>query len=204
MIKRPCTRNWRTQLRSTTPILMKIGSLVDFELKITYPGLFSPFGPVLGVILGSEGQKWEKVEIIGGTFRHQKTTVEKSLERMKGAKLSKKFAAFEISKKFWVSAALGRFFIFQLFSIFIFLPGIGPPNFFCDGNRSYCPQNIKNPPYGKSLKLRNWSFCQKRDFSVFLIFSKMLSKFAKNFDSIKFLGQFPTFYLFWPYLYLKI
>lgn len=77
-----------------------MGSLVDFELKITYPGLFSTFGPVLGVILGSEGQKWEKVEIFAGTFRHQKLTVEKSLENIKGAKLSKKFAAFRILKKF--------------------------------------------------------------------------------------------------------
>ena len=88
------------QLRSTTQILMKIGSLVDFEPKITYPGLFWPFGPILEVILGSKGQKWGKMEIFAGTFRHQKMTVEKSLESIKGAKLSKKFAAFKILKKF--------------------------------------------------------------------------------------------------------
>ena len=56
------------QLQSTTLILMKIGSLVDFELKITYPGLFSPFRPVLGVISGSEGQKWGKSGNICGYF----------------------------------------------------------------------------------------------------------------------------------------
>ena len=44
--------------------------------------------------------------------------------------------------------------------------------------------------------LRNQQFCQKWDFSVFLIFSETLSYFPKNFDSIKFLGQFPIFYLF--------
>ena len=66
-IKRAGTRNRRKKLRPTTPILMKIGSLVDFDLKITYQGLFLPFGPVLGVILGSEGQKWGKS---GNLCRH--------------------------------------------------------------------------------------------------------------------------------------
>ena len=56
------------QLRSTTPILMKIGSLVDFELKITSPIFFSPFGPVLGVILGSESQKVGKSGNLCGHF----------------------------------------------------------------------------------------------------------------------------------------
>ena len=94
-------------------------------------------------------------------------------------------------------------FHFSVFSGFHFSVRELPPNFFSGANRTKCTQNIKNPPYGKSLKLRNWPFCPKRDFSVFLIFSENLSKFSKNFDSIKFLGQFPTFYLFWPSLYLK-
>ena len=94
-------------------------------------------------------------------------------------------------------------FHFSVFSGFHFSVRELPPNFFGGTNRTHCTQNIKNPPYGKSLKLRNWPFCPKRDFSVFLIFSETLSKFSKNFDSIKFLGQFPTFYLFWPSLYLK-
>ena len=36
-----------------------------------------------------------------------------------------------------------------------------------------------------------------KPFPVFLIFSKKLSGFSRNFNSIKFLGQFPTFDLFW-------
>ena len=57
-------------------------------------------------------------------------TVEKSLESIKGAKLAKKFADFGILKKFWEGAALRRFFIFQFFQVFFFLPWNSPQIFF--------------------------------------------------------------------------
>ena len=67
-LKRAGTRKREKKLRLTSPILMKIGSLVDFDLNITYPKFFSPIGPGLGVILGSEGQKSGKSGNLRGHF----------------------------------------------------------------------------------------------------------------------------------------
>ena len=100
-------------------------------------------------------------------------------------------------------ARYGDFSFFSFFHLFFLFQQIAP-RFFCGANRTHCPQNIKNPPYGKSLNPRKGPFCQKLDFSVFLIFSENLSKFSKNSNSIKFLGQFPPFAFLWPSLYLKI
>ena len=91
-----------------------------------FPGIFFPEKQKSGTFFPENPGN---VRFFKDTFRHQKTTVEKSLERIKGAKLSKKFAGFGIFKKFWEGAALRRIFIFQFFSLFIFLLTNGPPIF---------------------------------------------------------------------------
>ena len=133
-IKRPCRRKWETlivgQLRSTTPILMKMGSLVDFDLKITYPGLFSTFGPVLGVILGSEGQKWEKSGNLCGHFSAPKIDRGKKFREHQRCEIVQKICWCWNFEEILRGAALRRIFIFQFFQVFIFLPRKSPPNFF--------------------------------------------------------------------------
>ena len=87
-------RKWQIlivgQLRSTTPILVKMGPLVDFELKITYPKFFSPFGPVLGVILGSEGQKLEKSGNLCGHFSAPKNDRRKKFREHQRCEIGQK------------------------------------------------------------------------------------------------------------------
>ena len=62
-----------------------------------FPGIFFPENKISGTFFPENPGN---VRFFKDTFRHQKTTVEKSLERIKGAKLSKKFAGFGILKKF--------------------------------------------------------------------------------------------------------
>ena len=88
--KRAGTRKWEKKLRSTTPILMKIGSLVDFELKITSTKFFSTFGPVLGVILGSEGQKLEKSGNLCGHFSAPKNDRRKKFREHQRCEIGQK------------------------------------------------------------------------------------------------------------------
>ena len=50
-------RDWRTRLRSPTPILMKFGTEVGFGPKPAPDNFFLDFDPKNGVVLGSEGSK---------------------------------------------------------------------------------------------------------------------------------------------------
>ena len=55
-IKRPSTKDRRTQVRPPSPIFVKMGSVVGFDPKVTHEALFLTFGLRNPVIWASEGQ----------------------------------------------------------------------------------------------------------------------------------------------------